>query len=520
MNRGRGFGPCVDDLTLDGTMKIKTTIDRLGQHIGEAVTLSGWLYNSRSSGKILFLVIRDGTGLCQAIVEKGDATAGFFDEVRHLPRESSVRLVGTVREEPRATGGYELNVTKFETVSRAEEYPITPKAHGPDFLLKHRHLWLRSRRQHVILRIRHTLIDAVRNFFNDRGFLLIDTPIFSPAVGEGASTLFEVDYFGEPVYLAQTGQLYLEAACMAHRKVYCFGPTFRAERSKTRRHLTEFWMVEPEIAFADLDDLMDLAEAMIRKAVERVLEQHREDLVFLERDPSPLEAVTQPFTRISYSDAAELLHGPRAADLLTRDAEAGTARVAALKEELTALEAKQKQSLKKWQQEKTAQQIAVVREELAERDEQLRNIPHHRELAANFEWGKDLGGSDETIISRLHEKPTFVHRYPRQAKAFYMKADRDDDRVVLNFDLLAPEGFGEIIGGSAREDDYDRLVARIKEEGLPLEPYEWYLDLRRYGSVPHGGYGLGIERTLAWICGLKHIRETIPFPRMMGKVYP
>ena len=501
-------------------MATETTIDQLDQHIGDDVTLSGWVYNARASGKVLFLIVRDGTGLCQAVVEKSDATASFFDEAKHLGRESSLQVTGTVRAEPRAEGGFELAVSDLVVLHKAEDYPITPKAHGPDFLLQRRHLWLRSTRQHIILRISHTLIDAVRRFFNDRGFVLIDTPIFSPAAGEGSSTLFEVDYFGEPVFLAQTGQLYLESACMAHRKVYCFGPTFRAEKSKTRRHLTEFWMVEPEVAFIDLDGLLELAEDFICTLVERVLNDHRADLEALDRDLAPLEAVRKPFVRLSYSDAVDLLKGPGARELLENDLASKAVRIKELTATVAELEETAKSAKKKWQKDKAAQTIITTREEMADLEEQVGNIPKHMELAAGFEWGKDLGGSDETIISRLHDRPVLVHRYPKQAKAFYMKLDRDDSRVVLNFDVLAPEGFGEIIGGSAREDDYDRLVDRIDEEGLDREPYEWYLDLRRYGSVPHGGFGLGIERTLAWICGLKHIREAIPYARMMGKIYP
>jgi asparaginyl-tRNA synthetase len=501
-------------------MATETTIDRLGDHVEQDVTLSGWVYNTRGSGKVLFLILRDGTGLCQAVVEKSDATGSFFDAAKHLGRESSLRVTGTVRAEPRAEGGFELAVTDLVVLQRAEEYPITPKAHGPDFLFQRRHLWLRSKRQHIILRIRHTLIDAVRRFFNDRGFVLVDTPLFSPAAGEGASTLFEVDYFGEPVYLAQTGQLYLESACMAHRKVYCFGPTFRAEKSKTRRHLTEFWMVEPEVAFIDLDGLMTLAEAFICALLERVLADHRADLEALDRDITALEAVQRPFVRLSYTDAVDMLKGPQAREHLEKDLADKTARIKTLTASLAELEEAEKSAKKKWQRDKAAQEIAAAREELSEFEEQIGNIPKHMELAAGFDWGKDLGGSDETIVSRLHDRPVLVHRYPKQAKAFYMKLDREDSRVVLNFDLLAPEGYGEIIGGSAREDDYDKLLERIDEEGLKREPYEWYLDLRRYGSVPHGGFGLGIERTLGWICGLKHVREAIPFARMMGKIYP
>jgi asparaginyl-tRNA synthetase len=445
----------------------------------------------------------------------------LFEIARRLPQESSLYVTGKVNADERALGGHELHVSGLEVVHETSDYPITPKAHGIDFLFKHRHLWLRSRRPTAITKIRHTVIDAIRRFFNDNDFVLIDTPIFAPSAGEGAQTLFSVDYFGEPVYLAQTGQLYLEAAALAYGRVYCFGPTFRAEKSKTRRHLTEFWMVEPEIAYAELDDVMSVAEDFVCSVVQRVLNDHRGDLEFLGQDIERLERIVKPFYRITYSEAVDILHGPKAKELLENDLETMNARIAELK---TSIEDKEKertsQGVKKFRQEKLAAEIIEEREELAELTEQVGNIPHHMELAANFEWGKDLGGSDETIISRLHDRPVFVTHYPRGCKAFYMKRDGEDERVVRNFDLLAPDGYGEIIGGSQREDDLDVLLERMAEEGLETEDYEWYLDLRRYGSVPHGGFGLGVERTVAWFCGLKHIRETIAYPRMMGRVYP
>ena len=501
-------------------MPTETTIDRLKNHVGQTVTLRGWVYNTRSSGKIAFVIVRDGTGLCQCVVEKSERTEPFFEEARRLTQESAVEVSGDVRADERAVGGCELQANDLRVVHAAVDYPITPKPHGIDYLMRHRHLWFRSQRQHTILRIRHTLVDAIRRYFNDNGFVLIDTPIFSPSAGEGTSTLFSVDYFGEPVYLAQTGQLYLESACMAHRKVYCFGPTFRAEKSKTRRHLTEFWMVEPEIAWARLDDVMDVAEDFVCSIVGRVLADHRADLESLGRDMGPLDRIAKPFVRISYDQAVEILHGQAARELLEKDLLEKQARVAELAARMAELEETQKTAQKKWQQEKAAQDLQAAREERSDLEEQVGNIPHHIQLAAGFEWGGDLGGSDETIISRLHDRPVFVHHYPKGCKAFYMRIDRGNPRCVENFDMLAPEGFGEVIGGSAREEDYETLVARIAEDGLPREPYEWYLDLRRYGSVPHGGFGLGVERTLVWLCGLKHIRETIPYPRMMGKIYP
>ncbi|MCC6360147.1 MAG: asparagine--tRNA ligase [Phycisphaerales bacterium] len=502
-------------------MATRTTIRELSQYVGQPVTLSGWLYNSRSSGKLMFLLLRDGTGLCQCVLEKTDANADLFAAADKLGQESSLEIDGVVRADERAEGGHELTVTTLRIIQNVQGFPITPKPHGIEFLMKHRHLWFRSRRQWHILNVRATIVDEIRRFFNDRGFVLIDTPIFAPSAGEGSQTLFQVDYFGDPVYLAQTGQLYLEAACMSHRKVYCFGPTFRAEKSKTRRHLTEFWMVEPEIAFADLDDVVALAEDFVCAIVARVLRDRRDDLVALGRDLAALERVTKPFNRITYSQAAEILRGPRAKALLEDDLKTVGARVAEVK---TLIDEKEKERVapgtKKWKVDKLVQELADLREELADREEQLANIPKHMELAANFEWGGDLGGSDETIIARLHEKPCFVTHYPRACKAFYMKQNAEDGRVVNNLDLLAPEGYGEIIGGSQREDDLDVLVERMKEERLDPAPYEWYLDLRRYGTVPHGGFGLGVERTVAWICGLKHIRETVPYARMMGKMYP
>jgi len=502
-------------------MATKATIAELSKHVGQTVTLQGWLYNSRSSGKLLFLILRDGTGLCQCVVEKKEPSAEIFETAERLGQESSLEVTGTVRQEPRSVGGYELAVTGLHVVQAVTGYPITPKAHGIEFLMQRRHLWFRSQRQWAILRIRHTLVDAIRRYFNDRGFILIDTPIFAPAAGEGGQTLFSVDYFGEPVYLAQTGQLYVEAAMMAHRKVYCFGPTFRAEKSKTRRHLTEFWMIEPEIAWADLNDVINLAEDFVCEIVKTVLRERRSEFEILGRDISRLEAVQKPFYRLTYSEAAELLRSDRVRKMFEADLEHAKARAQELKTLIAQKEAERSApGVKEAKADKLAQEILDAREELADLEEAIRNIPHHMELAANFQWGSDLGGSDETILARLHDRPVFITHYPRACKAFYMKRNEQDHRLANNFDLLAPEGYGEIIGGSQREDDLEVLRDRIREEGLREEDYEWYLDLRRYGTVPHGGFGLGVERTVAWICGLKHIRETIPYARMMGRFYP
>lgn len=496
-------------------------IKDLGQHIGQTVTLQGWLYNRRDSGKIAFLIIRDGTGLCQCVLMKTPETEGFFDQTRRLGQETSLRVTGVVRVDEKQVGGHELDISAVEVVGASVDYPITPKPHGIDFLMKNRHLHFRSQRQWAILRTRHSLVDEIRGYFNRNGYTLIDTPIFAPAAGEGEQTLFEVDYFGDPVYLAQTGQLYVESACMSLGKVYCFGPTFRAEKSKTRRHLTEFWMVEPEIAYADLDTVIDMAEDFICSIVGRILRDHGNELKILGRDLAPLEKIKKPFVRLTYTEAADLLRSDKAKALLEKDLAEKNARIAELKkiipenEELSLA-----QGVKQWKKDKAAAEVIAHREELDELETEARNIPHHMELAANFEWGKDLGGSDETIISRLHDRPVFVTHYPRDIKAFYMKKNADDPRLSNCFDLLASEGYGEIIGGSQREDDYDELLAQIGRQGLDRSDYEWYLDLRKYGTVPHGGFGLGVERTLAWLCGLRHIRETIPFPRMMGKFYP
>jgi asparaginyl-tRNA synthetase len=425
-------------------------VEDISQYDGKEVSIAGWVYNKRSSGKIWFLLLRDGTGIIQCVVSKKDVPEEVFELEKTLTQESSVIVKGLVHADHRAPGGYELWVRHIEPVHIAQEYPITPKEHGVDFLMDHRHLWLRSTKQHAILRVRHAVVRAIRDFFDNNGFTLIDSPIFTPSACEGTTTLFETDYFGGKAYLTQSGQLYVEAAAMAFGKVYCFGPTFRAEKSKTRRHLTEFWMVEPEVAYADLDDNMDLAEEFLEYVVQRVIREKEKELQVLERDLTMLEKVKRPFPRITYDEAVEILK---------------------------------------------KNQVA-------------------------FEYGDDFGGTDETVISSAFDKPVMVHRYPAEVKAFYMKRDPQDPSKALCVDVLAPEGYGEVIGGGQREDDYDTLLQRIREHGLPEDAFQWYLDLRRYGSVPHSGFGLGIERTVAWICGLKHIRETIPFPRTIYRLYP
>jgi asparaginyl-tRNA synthetase len=436
-----------------------TTIAEIGKHDGQSVTLRGWLYNLRASGKLLFPQFRDGSGVIQGVVLKNAVTPEVFEAIKTLTQESSVIVEGKVRADKRAPGGYELDVVNVQVVQRVPEtdpYPITPKEHGTEFLMEHRHLWVRSQRQASILRVRAEIVKAVRDFFDERGFTLTDPPILTPAACEGTSTLFPVDYFDEQAYLTQSGQLYIEATAMALGKVYSFGPTFRAEKSKTRRHLTEFWMVEPEIAYGELDDLMDLSEQLISFMVKRCLERRRADLAAIGRDLSELEKIEPPFPRITYDEAVKNLQEGHAKGALEQ----------------------------------------------------------------KFEWGGDLGSPDETYLSAQFDKPVMVHRYPAKVKAFYMEPDPQRPELALCVDVLAPEGYGEIIGGSQRMASHELLLQRIHEHGLPEEAFKWYLDLRKYGSVPHGGFGMGIERAVAWICGLEHVRETIPFPRMLHRLYP
>jgi asparaginyl-tRNA synthetase len=426
-------------------------IEDIGKHEGEEVTIKGWLSNRRSSGKIHFLTVRDGSGFIQAVMSKAAVGDEVFKAADHLSQETSIIVAGTARADKRAPSGYEIDVKSLEVVGESHDYPITPKEHGVDFLLDRRHLWIRSERQQAILRIRHEIINAVRDFFNNRGFILADTPIFTPAACEGTTTLFPAQYFeDQTAYLTQSGQLYNEANAMALGRVYCFGPTFRAEKSKTRRHLTEFWMVEPEVAYADLNDVMALAEDLVVSLVSRVLEKRRRELTIIERDVSKLEAVQKPFPRMSYDEAVKTLQGKGLA----------------------------------------------------------------------IQWGGDFGGPDETTLSEEYDRPLLVHRYPAAIKAFYMKPDPERADLALGVDMLAPEGYGEIIGGGERLADLDLLLQRIKEHNLPQEAFEWYLDLRRYGTVPHGGFGMGIERVVSWICKLDHVRETIPYPRMLYRLYP
>ena len=431
-------------------MPQKIYIDSLSKSDGQEVKLEGWLYNARSSGKIRFLLVRDGTGIVQCVASIADVGEKTFALIDTLTQETSIRITGIVHKDDRAPGGYELQLRSLEMIGLSIDYPITPKEHSDAFLLDHRHLWLRSKRQHAIMRIRHEAIYAIRDYFDANGFTLIDAPIFTPSACEGTTTLFETDYFKTKAYLSQSGQLYNEAAASAFGKVYCFGPTFRAEKSKTRRHLTEFWQIEPEVAFLEFEGLVELAEDFTCRVVARILDRKKEELKTLERDTSILENVISPFPRISYADAVELL----------------------------------------------------------------------KKNGFDIKFGDDFGAPEETAIAEHFDRPVFVHRYPKEIKAFYMKTDPEDPRVVLGTDLLAPEGYGEIIGASQREDDLETLIAKIKAHNLPLEDFEWYLDIRRYGAVPMSGFGLGLERFVSWICKLKHLREAIPFPRMMYRLSP
>ncbi len=435
----------------------ETYINQLSQHVGAEVTLKGWLYNLRSSGKILFPQLRDGTGVVQCVVLKSAVQPEVWEALKNLGQESALTVRGTVREDARAPGGFEVDVVDARVLQNVSDYPISPKEHGTEFLMDHRHLWLRSRRQHAILKVRHTVVRAVRDFLDNDGFTLCDAPIFTPAACEGTSTLFEVDYFeDEKAYLTQSGQLYNEATAAAFGKVYCFGPTFRAEKSKTRRHLTEFWMVEPEMAYAKLEDVMSLSERMLSYIAARVLDERAEELKVLERDTSKLEAIKAPFPRLHYDDAVKML----------QDGHAQGA------------------------------------------------------LETTFEWGGDFGAPDETYLSSQFDRPVMVHHYPAAVKAFYMARDEERPELALGVDVLASEGYGEVIGGGERATSLEFLEEQIALHQLPKESFEWYLDLRRFGSVPHAGFGMGIERCTTWMCGIEHIRETIPFPRMLYRLRP
>ena len=495
-------------------------IKNLSDHQDKTVTLKGWIYNSRSSKAIHFLEVRDGTGICQCIVAADNVTDEVFEATGTLKQESSFEITGKVVKDDRSIGGYELHASDVKVIQVAENYPITPKDHGVEFLMENRHLWLRSQRQWAAMQVRNTIQFAIHRFFQQEGFIQMDAPIFTGNAAEGTTTLFVTDYFDEKAYLTQSGQLYGEAMAMAHGKIYTFGPTFRAEKSKTRRHLTEFWMIEPEMAFYDLEMNMDLAEKMLKFIVNAALEENKSELEILERDTEYLKkAASNEFKRISYTDAVEQLKSDETAAMLDKMEEDRNAELSDIKNELEEIK-KEHGSAKKWRKAQIDQRIKEIHARVDQIEEDLRNIPVWKESAANFEWGNDFGGSDETILTMQYDTPVLVHRYPAEVKAFYMKRDPENEKLALALDVLAPEGFGEIIGGSVREDELDLLKKRIAEHDLPEDLFSWYLDLRRYGSVPHAGFGLGLERTVAWICGLSHVRETIPFPRMLGRLRP
>lgn len=496
-----------------------TYINELEKFEGQSATLHGWVYNKRSSKSLIFIVLRDGTGLCQCIVNQADVSTEVWEAADSLSQESSVAITGKIIEDERSSSGYELHVTGVMVYQIAQEYPITPKEHGTEFLMENRHLWLRSQRQWAIMRIRNEIIFAIHKFFQDRGFIQMDAPIFTGNAVEGTSTLFETNYFDEKAYLTQSGQLYGEAMAMAHGKIYTFGPTFRAEKSKTRRHLTEFWMIEPEMAYYDLDMNMDLAEEMISFIVDRVLTRREQELETLGRDVSKLQKVKNDFPRITYTEAIEMLKSDKMRDMLNDMETSRKVEDPKLRTEMAEIEKEHGQAKKgrKLQIEKRLREIRARMEEI---EEDLRNIPVWRKSALEKEWGDDLGGSDETLLTMQFDTPIMVYGYPAEIKAFYMKHDPNDEKVALGVDMLAPEGYGEIIGGGQREESLEALLTRIKEHNLPEEAFKWYLDLRKFGSVPHSGFGLGLERTVAWICGLSHVRETIPFPRMLGRLYP
>ncbi|TVR77613.1 MAG: asparagine--tRNA ligase [Chitinophagaceae bacterium] len=502
-------------------------IKSLKAKIGEEVELKGWVSNKRSSKGLEFIILRDGSGFVQAVVSAEEVTAEVFENANKLTLESAVSLKGKVVADERQEGGVELQVNHLEIYHIGEEYPIAKKEHGIDFLMDKRHLWLRSRRQWAIMRIRNTIIQSVHGFFQQNGFIQMDAPLFTGNACEGTSTLFETDFYGDTAYLSQSGQLYGEAMALAQGKIYTFGPTFRAEKSKTRRHLSEFWMIEPEMAFYDLNMNMDLIESFVRHVVTEVLSKSEAELALIERDTESLKNVKKEFPRIPYDDAVKILRGEMkvkgltSIETLETDLKNINEQIVAIKAEIAEREEKIKQAgIKKGERNFNLNKIGKLKAEAKDLQERSQNIPHWIESARNFQHGNDFGGSDETVLTRLFDAPVMVYNWPKAIKAFYMKQDENNPDLVKGVDLLAPEGFGEIIGGGERETDKDYLIEQIHKHKLPLEAFEWYLDLRRYGSVPHAGFGMGLERFVAWICGLHHVRETIPFPRMYGRLLP
>jgi asparaginyl-tRNA synthetase len=500
-------------------MSVYVSIDDLHAHVGSAVTLKGWVHNKRESKSLVFLILRDGSGLAQCVVSDESVSAEMWQVAAEATQESALELSGYVREDERQVGGYELQVTGVRLIGRSDDYPISPKAHGVEFLMNHRHLWLRSRRQWAIMRVRNRIIMSIHGFFQDRGFVQMDAPILTGNAVEGTSTLFEIDYFGDRAYLTQSGQLHGEAMALAMGKIYTFGPTFRAEKSKTRRHLTEFWMIEPEMAFYDLDMNMDLAEALLVHIVAEVLESCTAELEVIGRDVDLLRRCKPPFPRITYTEAVDILKSAESADMIDARISSHESELAELKVELEDNQKAYGQAKKAVKRRLDAREIEI-NARVEELEEALRNLPSWKESAMGFEWGGDFGGSDETVITWHFDRPIIVHRYPAEVKAFYMKRDPEDDKLALGMDVLAPEGFGEIIGGGERATDLAFLRKQVEAHGLPEEAFDWYFDLRKYGSVPHAGFGLGLERTVSWLCGATHVRETIPFPRLLGRLHP
>ena len=500
---------------------------QLKDHVGQAITLKGWVANRRESKTVVFINLRDGQGICQCILGIEDLGDELFQTAKTLGQESSVSITGKVVEDTRQIGGFELHATNLKVYQNAKDYPISNKEHGIEFLIDHRHLWLRSRRQWAIMRIRNSITYAIHNFFQEQGFIQMDAPIFTGNAAEGTTDLFETDYYGKPAYLTQSGQLYGEAMALAMGKIYTFGPTFRAEKSKTRRHLSEFWMIEPEMAFCDIYENMDTIESFLRSVVQEVLEKCPEELEILNRDTSKLETLSKKFPRLSYDEAVEILKGNQDVDgqntLLTieQDIKNNATRIVEIKEDIAQREAAIADGgMKKGAINFNQNKIDTLKQELKQVEEDQRNLPQWLESARNFEYGNDFGGSDETVLTRLFDCPIMVYDWPHEIKAFYMKRNPEDPRFARGVDVLAPEGYGEIVGGGERETSEEWLVEKINEHKLPMDVFQWYLDLRRYGSVPHSGFGLGLERLVAWICKLDHVRETIPFPRYYGRLEP
>lgn len=500
---------------------------QLKGHIGQIVTLKGWVANRRESKTVVFINLRDGQGMCQCVLGLEGLGEGLFQTAKTLGQESSISVTGKVVEDTRQFGGFELNATDLKVYQNAKDYPISNKEHGIEFLIDHRHLWIRSRRQWAIMRVRNCITYAIHNFFQGQDFVQMDAPIFTGNAAEGTTDLFETDYYGKPAYLTQSGQLYGEAMALAMGKIYTFGPTFRAEKSKTRRHLSEFWMIEPEMAFCDIYENMDTIESFLRSVVQEVLEKCPDELKILNRDTSNLETVAKKFPRLSYDEAVEILKGNQDVDgkntLLTieEDIKENAVRIIEIEEDIALREAAiAAGGMKKGAINFNQNKIDTLKQELKQIEEDQRNMPQWLESARNFEYGNDFGGSDETVLTRLFDCPIMVYDWPHEIKAFYMKRNPDDPRFARGVDVLAPEGYGEIVGGGERETSEEWLVEKINEHKLPMDVFQWYLDLRRYGSVPHSGFGLGLERLVAWICKLDHVRETIPFPRYYGRLEP